>query len=70
MIYHFLRQIIKISLFIFFKKIVVTGKENIPVKGPLIIVANHPNTLIDPLIIGSITKQKIGFIANAGLFKK
>jgi len=69
MIYHFLRQIIKISLFIFFKKIVVTGKENIPVIGPLIIVANHPNTLIDPLIIGSITKQKIGFIANAGLFK-
>jgi 1-acyl-sn-glycerol-3-phosphate acyltransferase len=48
---------------------VVTGKENIPVIGPLIIVANHPNTLIDPLIIGSITKQKIGFIANAGLFK-
>jgi len=69
MIYNFLRQIIKISLFIFFKKIVVTGKENIPVKGPLLIVANHPNTLMDPLIIGSITKQKIGFIANAGLFK-
>lgn len=69
MIYHFLRQIVKISLFIFFKKIVVTGKENIPGNGPLIIVANHPNTLMDPLIIGSITKQKIGFIANAGLFK-
>lgn len=69
MIYHFLRQIVKISLFIFFKKIVVTGKKNIPVKGPLIIVANHPNTLMDPLIIGSITKQKIGFIANAGLFR-
>lgn len=69
MIYHFLRQIIKISLFIFFKKIVVTGKEKIPVRGPLIIVANHPNTLMDPLIIGSITKQQIGFIANAGLFK-
>jgi len=69
MIYHFIRQIIKISLFIFFKKIVVTGQENIPVKGPLIIVANHPNTLMDPLIIGSISKQKIGFIANAGLFR-
>ena len=69
MIYHFIRQIIKISLFIFFKKIVVTGQENIPINGPLIIVANHPNTLMDPLIIGSIAKQKIGFIANAGLFR-
>jgi glycerol-3-phosphate O-acyltransferase/dihydroxyacetone phosphate acyltransferase len=68
MIYRLLRQIIKLSLFIYFKKIVVTGENNIPAAGPMIIVANHPNTLIDPLIITSITKQKIGFIANAGLF--
>ena len=66
--YHFLKRIIKISLFFFFRRIVVTGKEYIPKKGPLIIVANHPNTLIDPLIIASIAKQRIGFIANAGIF--
>jgi len=67
-IYHFLKRIIHIALFFFFKKIVVIGRENIPPKGPLIIVANHPNTLIDPLIIAAITKQRIGFIANAGIF--
>lgn len=66
--YHFLKRIIKISLFFFFRRIVVTGKEYIPKKGPMIIVANHPNTLIDPLIIASIAKQRIGFIANAGIF--
>ncbi len=66
--YHFLKQLIKISLFFFFRKIVVIGKENIQEKGPLIIVANHPNTLMDSLIIASITKQRIGFIANAGIF--
>jgi len=68
MIYHFLKQLLKIALFFFFKKIVVTGKENIPDKGPLIIVANHPNTLMDPLIIMSITKQQLGFVGNAGIF--
>lgn len=36
--------------------------------GPLIIVANHPNTLTDPLIIASLMKQQIGFLGNAGLF--
>ena len=68
MIYHFLRQIIKVALFFFFKKIVVTGKENRIHEGPLILVANHPNTLMDPLIVGSLMKQQIGFLANAGIF--
>jgi 1-acyl-sn-glycerol-3-phosphate acyltransferase len=68
MIYGFLRQIIKIALFFFFKKIVVSGKENRIDEGPLIIVANHPNTLMDPLIIASLMKQQIGFVANAGIF--
>lgn len=68
MIYQLLRQIIKLSLFIFFKKIIVSGKENIPEKGPMIIVANHPNTFMDPLIIAANTKQNVGFLAKAGIF--
>lgn len=68
MIYKFLIQIIKIALFFFFKKIVVTGKEKIPGNGPLIIVANHPNTFMDPLLVAAITSQRVGFIANASIF--
>ena len=68
MIYSFLKRIIKITLFVFFKKIVVNGKDNIPTKGPLIIVANHPNTFMDPMIIVSITKQRLGFVGNGGIF--
>ena len=68
MIYRLLRKLIKVALFFFFKKIVVSGKEHMPHKGPLIIVANHPNTLMDPLIIASLMKQQIGFLGNAGLF--
>ena len=68
MIYGFLRQIIKLALFFFFKKIIVSGKENRVNEGPLIIASNHPNTLMDPLIIGSLMKQQIGFLANAGIF--
>jgi len=67
-IYKFLIQIIKAALFFFFKKIVVTGKKHIPANGPLIIVANHPNTFMDPLLIAAITDQRIGFVANASIF--
>jgi len=68
MIYRFFKQIIKVALFFFFKKIVVSGKKNLLNNGPLIVVANHPNTLMDPLIIASLMKQQIGFLGNAGLF--
>lgn len=47
---------------------VVTGKELIPSKGPLLIAVNHPNTFMDPLIIATITRQRVGFIGNAGIF--
>ena len=68
MIYRLLRKIITLALFFFFKKIVVSGKENRLHEGPLIIVSNHPNTLMDPLIIASLMKQQVGFLANAGIF--
>lgn len=68
MIYRLLRKLTKIGLFFFFKKIVVSGRKNLIEEGPLIVVANHPNTLMDPLIISSLMKQQIGFLGNAGLF--
>lgn len=47
---------------------VVTGKEKIPTSGPLLIVVNHPNTFMDPLIVASITRQQVAFLGNAGIF--
>ncbi len=68
MIYRFLKQTVKLALFFFFRRIEISGKENIPSEGPIIFVANHPNTLMDPLLIASLTKQRIGFVANASIF--
>lgn len=69
MIYLLVKKLVKFSLHIFFKRIVISGREHIPSKGPLIIVSNHPNTLMDPFTIGVHTKQRIGFLGNAGLFE-
>ena len=68
MIYQFLKRSIKFALFIFFRKKVISGLENIPTSGPLIIAVNHPNTLLDPLLIASQVKRKVGFLANASIF--
>ncbi len=34
----------------------------------MILVANHPNTFMDPLLVAAITNHRIGFVANAGIF--
>lgn len=47
---------------------IVTGRDKLPTDGPLMIAVNHPNTLIDPLIIAVLTKQRVGFLGNAGIF--
>ncbi len=69
MLYKILKNIVSASLVLFYKSILVEGKENIPRKGPLIIAANHPNTFMDPLLIAAQTKQQLGFVANASIFR-
>jgi glycerol-3-phosphate O-acyltransferase/dihydroxyacetone phosphate acyltransferase len=68
MIYAFIKALVRISTAVFFKRIVVVGRERLPEHGPAIIVANHPNTLMDPLLVASVMQQQVGFVANAGLF--
>ncbi len=68
MIYQTLKIIVRISLRIFFKKTVVINKQALCNKGPLLIVVNHPNTFMDPLIVGSLFRRKVGFLGNASIF--
>lgn len=68
MTYLVLKRIIKWTFSIFFRKKAVSGLENIPATGPLIIAVNHPNTLLDPLLVATLVKRKVGFLANASIF--
>lgn len=68
MIYRLLKLVVKISLHVFFRKIIIHSKVSLPKYGPLIIVVNHPNTFMDPLIVATLFKQKVGFLANASVF--
>jgi 1-acyl-sn-glycerol-3-phosphate acyltransferase len=69
MLYAIIRIQVRISTAVFFKRIAVAGRERMPAHGPAIIVANHPNTLMDPLLVALQARQRIGFVANAGLFR-
>ncbi|MDB2384897.1 1-acyl-sn-glycerol-3-phosphate acyltransferase [Polaribacter sp.] len=64
------KQIIKLGLFFYTRKIHVSGKENIPKKDAVIFVPNHPNGLIDPLYVATNTPRINHFLVRAAVFKK
>ncbi len=54
---------------IFFRRIEIIGRDNVPVDGPIILAINHPNGLIDPLCILAHAPRKLSFLAKEPLFR-
>jgi glycerol-3-phosphate O-acyltransferase / dihydroxyacetone phosphate acyltransferase len=52
----------------FFRKIQVLGTENV-IPGPVIFAINHPNNLIDSLVVAYAIERKIHYLATAHLFR-
>lgn len=68
--YTFLKYYIKLGLFFFHKKIKIVGLENIPKKGAVLFISNHPNALIDPILIATNNVRNPYYLARASAFKK
>jgi len=68
MLYRLLRVIASIALRWYYAEIVVQGADRAPRTGPLLIVANHPNALIDPLLVGTTLSRRVLLTAKATLF--
>ncbi len=67
--YSFVQLYMKIGLQFFYNKIIVEGKSNIPKDKPILFVANHPNALVDPLLIGTTSPRELYFLTRSGVFK-
>jgi 1-acyl-sn-glycerol-3-phosphate acyltransferase len=66
--YRFIRVVVKMAMAIFFQKVELRNGENVPQRGPVVFVANHPNSIMDALVMGAVTKRKVNYIGHAGLF--
>lgn len=65
-----LKILIQVGLWLFCNKIHLKNKRLFKAKGPLLIIANHPNSFLDALIIGSYYKRRVYFLARGDAFKK
>jgi len=70
MIYKILWVWANIAIRVFYGKIEVTGLENIPKDGPLLIASNHPNGFLEPIIMACLFPRDMHFMVRGDLFKK
>jgi glycerol-3-phosphate O-acyltransferase/dihydroxyacetone phosphate acyltransferase len=68
MLYRLLTGTAAIALRWYYAEIAVQGAERASQGGPLLVVANHPNALIDPLLVGTTLSRRILLTAKATLF--
>ena len=69
MLYRVLRAAAKVALRWYYGDIIVQGGERIPPRGPLVIASNHPNALVDALLVSTTLRRPVRLTAKATLFE-
>ncbi len=64
-----MRAVAGLALRWFYRSIDVAGVERIPARRPLLLVVNHPNALVDALIVAWIVPRRVLITAKATIFE-
>jgi len=70
MLYRILRHVARTALGWYYADVVVEGREQLPRAGPLLLVANHPNALVDAMLVGVAMPRRVLLTAKATLFEQ
>lgn len=68
-LYPTLRLAARFWLWFLFKRVHVRHPERVPATGPVLLCINHPNNLIDSLLVGAVLPRKVHYLATATLFR-
>lgn len=68
MFYQFLKILVGFTLKIFFKKIYITGTENVKNDRPQLIASNHPNGFLEPLVMACFFPKDLHFLVRGDVF--
>ena len=67
--YSIVRLVGRFWLWFFFKHVEAAGLDRVPLDGPVLLCINHPNNLIDSLLVGGVLHRKVHYLATAALFR-
>lgn len=68
MLYALLRSAAGMALRWYYRRIDIEGLERVPPTAPMLIVVNHPNALVDALLVGWALPRRVVLTAKATLF--
>lgn len=63
-----LRWLAEVSVRIYYPRRSVEGREHAPTDGAVLYVANHPNGLLDPLVMRVTLERRVRFLAKSTLW--
>ena len=61
-------SLFRVGLWTFYRRIEVVGIDKMAAEGPVIMVANHPNSLVDPASLLLNSPRPVSFLAKSTLF--
>ena len=64
-----LRRLARGLVKFYYPRLEVSGGEKISQEGPVLLCANHSNSLVDPVLIGVTAGRPVRFMAKAPLFE-
>lgn len=67
--YAAVRLIARFWIWFFFERVEVRHPERVPSIGPVLLCINHPNNLIDSLLVAVVLPRKVHYLATASLFR-
>jgi len=70
MLYRLLKILVRIGIRLYYSEVKVHNRRHLVHDGPMIIIANHPNALMDALLIGTSVPQPIYYMTKATFFNK
>jgi 1-acyl-sn-glycerol-3-phosphate acyltransferase len=62
-------KVVRALVGLFYRRIEVSGLENLPRDGPVLLVANHANGLVDPMVVLNALPRPVVFVAKSTLWK-
>jgi glycerol-3-phosphate O-acyltransferase / dihydroxyacetone phosphate acyltransferase len=68
-LYRVLRAFGRLALRWFYSDVEVDGIEHLPSQGPALLASNHPNALVDALVIGCTLRRPVTLTAKATLLE-
>jgi glycerol-3-phosphate O-acyltransferase/dihydroxyacetone phosphate acyltransferase len=69
MAYGLVRGVIRLLLWLFYRRVQVVGSARVPAHGPLIVAPNHHNSIVDAMLILGTFPRRLTPLAKAPLFR-